>query len=204
MSSGRISSAVLGLTFVLSLAICKSQAGLLTVTHEVTFDITIDDFLVGQIKMGLFGQTVPKTVANFVALAAGTPGYGFQGTIFHRIIKGFVVQGGDIPNSDGTGFISIYGDTFSDENFKINNTAGFVDMANKGPDTNGCQYAILLEDAAWLNGKHVVFAKILDGMNVVHRMENLPTNGVDHPIPTPRVSSCKVITLAVPYDVTQN
>jgi peptidyl-prolyl cis-trans isomerase B (cyclophilin B) len=202
------STAGLGLFFILSATIYQSQAtnaivsNNFTVTKKVYFNITIDDLAIGQIVFGLFGKTVPKTVDNFVAFAVGTPGYGYQGSIFHRIIKNFVVQGGDFVNRDGTGFISIYGTVFNDENFIIKNRRRFVNMANKGKDTNGSQFAILLVDAPWLDDKHVVFAYILEGMDVVHKLENLPTNGVEHPIPTPIVSKCGVIDVPVPFDIT--
>jgi peptidyl-prolyl cis-trans isomerase B (cyclophilin B) len=205
MTSGTILRASLGLMFILSIAICRSQAGNLTVTKKVNCSITIDDYHVGDVVFGMFGQTAPKTVANFVAFAANnTPGHGYAGSMFHRIIKGFVVQGGDFVNGDGTGFISIYGEVFDDENFILPHLPGFVNMANKGPNTNGCQFSILTVQADWLNGKHCVFAKVIEGMNVVRKMENLPTNGIDHPIRSPIISSCKVIDVPVPYDVTPN
>jgi len=195
---------VLGLTVILSVAICKSQAGLYTITQKVYFDMEINDLPVGRIVIGLFGQTTPKTVANFAALAAGTQGYGYQGSMFHRIIKGFMCQGGDFSNGDGTGGWSIYGRNFPDENFNITHRPGFVNMANAGPDTNGSQFSILVTIADWLNGHHVVFGYVLEGMDVVHKMENLPTNGVDHPLPSPVIARCGVIDVPVPYDITPN
>jgi len=197
--NGRV---VLGLFCILSAAICNSQAGLLTVTDQVFFDITIDDFPEGRILIGLFGQTTPKTVANFVALAAGTPGFGYQGSVFHRIIAGFMCQGGDISNGNRTIPRSIYGKSFPDENFILNHLPGFINLANAGPDTNESQFSILVTRADWLNGKHVVFGKVLEGMDVVHKMERLPTNGADHPIATPIISRCGVIPVPVPFDTT--
>jgi len=203
MTTIRILHAVLGLMVILSIAICSSQAGNLTVTQKVYFDIAIDDFVVGRIVIGLFGQTCPKTVANFAAFAAGAPQGGYRGSMFHRIIKNFVVQGGDFLNGDGTGFTSIYGtDVFPDENFILKNLPMFVNMANKGVDTNGSQFSILLVPAPWLDGKHVVFGKVLEGMNIVHRMENLATNVNDHPISSPTIASCGVMNVTVPFDVT--
>jgi len=193
---------VLGLFGILAMTIGKSQAGLLTVTQKVYFNMTIDNYPAGQIVIGLFGQTAPKTVANFAALAAGTPGFGYQGSMFHRIIKNFMCQGGDFSNGDGTGGKSIYGPTFPDENFTLTHRPKFVNMANAGPDTNGSQFSILTVIADWLNGHHVVFGKVLEGMDIVHRMENLPTNGADHPLPAPIISRCGVIDVPVPFDTT--
>jgi cyclophilin family peptidyl-prolyl cis-trans isomerase len=193
---------VLGLFFILSMVICKSQAGLYTVTQKVAFNMTINDLPAGRIVFGMFGQTAPKTVQNFVTLAAGTMGFGYTGSTFHRIIKGFMCQGGDFTTGDGRGGRSIYGDTFPDENFNITHRPGFVNMANAGPDTNGSQFSILVTIADWLNGHHCVFAKVLEGMDVVYKMNNLPTNGADRPLSTPMIASCEVIAVPVPFDIT--
>jgi len=196
--------AALGVFIVLSLAICQSQAGLLTVTQFANLTITIDDIQVGVLRIGLFGQTTPKTVANFAAICAGTPGFSYKGSMFHRIIKGFMCQGGDITNGDGTGGKSIYGGNFPDENFNVTHRVGFVNMANAGPDTNGSQFSIMATIADWLNGHHVVFGKVIEGMDVFRKMENLPTNGADHPIPTPIISDCAVSNVLVPFDATRD
>jgi len=197
-------SVVLGLFLILTVAICKSQAGPLTVTKKVYLEITIDDLPQGRIVIGLFGDACPKTVENFATLAAGTKGYGYKGTIFHRIIKGFMNQGGDFSNGDGTGGWSIYGRFFPDENLNGTHLPSFVNMANAGPDTNGSQFSILVTRADWLNGHHIVFGKVLEGMDIVYKMNSLPTNGSDHPLPSPIISSCGVIEVPVPFDVTQN
>jgi peptidyl-prolyl cis-trans isomerase B (cyclophilin B) len=197
---------VLGVLVFLSIAICNSQAGRLTVTKKVYFDMELDDLPVrpvGRIVIGLFGEVAPKTVANFAALANSTFGYGYPGTVFHRIIKGFMCQGGDFSKGDGTGGWSIYGRNFPDESFNNTHLPGFVNMANAGKDTNGSQFSIMVTKADWLNGHHVVFGKVLEGMDIVYMMSNLPTNGADHPIPTPRIARCGVIDVSVSFDVTE-
>jgi len=195
-------NAAFGLFVILSIAVSGSQGGLLTVTRMVSMNITLDDYPLGEIVFGLFGETAPKTVENFAQLASGTPGFGYKGSAFHRIIKGFMCQGGDFTMGDGTGGRSIYGPHFPDENFKLTHRYGFVNMANAGPDTNGSQFSILVTIADWLNGHHTVFAKVIRGMDVVEKMNSLPTNGADRPLPTPIIASCGEIKVDKPFDVT--
>lgn len=157
---------------------------------RVYFDISIGGELEGRIVIELFADVVPKTAENFRSLCTGEKGIGphtnvplhFKNSIFHRVVKGFMIQGGDISASDGTGGESIYGPNFEDENFDLKHERkGILSMANSGPNTNGSQFFITTTRTPHLDGKHVVFGKVVKGIGVVRSVELGPVGENDRP-----------------------
>merc|ERR1711963_119826 len=172
------------------------------VTHKVYFDMTIGDEPIGTIEVGLFGKTVPKTVKNFFELAKKSGDQGYGGSKFHRVIKDFMIQGGDFTRGDGTGGRSIYGDRFEDENFKLKHYgAGWLSMANAGKDTNGSQFFITVKKTPWLDGRHVVFGKVVKGMSVVRQVENTRTGAQDRPAQAVKIVDTHTVEVSEPYSV---
>ncbi|KAI8893536.1 peptidyl-prolyl cis-trans isomerase H-like protein [Globomyces pollinis-pini] len=157
----------------------------------VFFDISIANQFAGRIKMELFADVTPKTAENFRQLCTGEyksngKPQGYKGCHFHRIIKDFMVQGGDYLMNDGTGNMSIYGPTFADENFELkHSSAGLLSMANNGVNANGSQFFITCAKADFLDGKHVVFGRVIDGLLTLRKIENVPTIGANN---KPKVS----------------
>lgn len=189
-----------------------------TVTHEAWFEVEIKDHeghgdnYYGKFHVGLFGDTVPMTVLNFVSLAKGykvkTGGSPqrlyYKNTPIHRIVQDFVIQMGDVTTMDGLGGASIFGPQFNDENFILSHrSAGFLSMANGGPDSNGSQFFITLVKARWLDNKHVVFGKIIKGMDVIRTLSDLPVNPLNA-VPKKRVKiiDCDAEVLKSPYVLT--
>jgi cyclophilin family peptidyl-prolyl cis-trans isomerase len=162
------------------------------------FDISIGGIPEGRIIFQMFDEDVPKTCKNFrYHCCRGINGKtepSYKDTTFHRVIKDFMIQGGDFTKGDGTGGLSIYGEKFEDENFDLkHNQPGLLSMANSGPNTNGSQFFITTKETPWLDNKHVVFGIVLKGFDIVKKIENIETNN-DNPIHLVKITDCGLLT----------
>jgi len=179
------------------------DATLNEITSRVFFDMSIDGKDVGRIVVGLYGNAVPKTVLNFETLAKGDTTHplgrklAYEGSTFHRIIPDFMIQGGDFTNHNGTGGLSIYGDKFKDEKnglTRFRHTGpGILSMANSGKHTNGSQFFITTKATPWLDTRHVIFGKVLSGMNVVRMIEDRCGTQSGTPLKVVRIEKCGII-----------
>ncbi|KAG0757322.1 hypothetical protein G6F57_010581 [Rhizopus arrhizus] len=177
------------------------------INPRVFFDIDVDGNRIGRIVIELFADQVPKTAENFRALCTGEKGIGkvsnmplhYKGSIFHRIIKGFMCQGGDFTHRTGKGGESIYGANFPDESFsRKHDTHGLLSMANRGPNTQTSQFFITTRPTPHLDGKHVVFGRVVSGYNVVEMMENEPVDDQDRPLHNVMIANCGELVLKLP------
>ena len=164
------------------------------------FDIKIGEKFEGRIVFQLFDEETPKTCKNFRYLCAhglfnkNKPSY--QDSIIHRVIKDFMLQGGDITRGDGTGGYSMYGETFNDENFQLtHNQPGILSMANSGPNTNNSQFFITTKKTPWLDDKHVVFGIVSSGFDIVKKIESIETDDKDKPLEDVTIYKCGLVQL---------
>ena len=196
-----------------------SMAGMYTVTDEAWFEVSVTEktgdgskkLFTGRFTVALFGEAAPMTVMNFLAITRGykrpnEPKLQYRYSNIHRIVPDFVIQMGDVTKGDGRGGMSIFGEKFNDEDFLLSHrSAGWVAMANHGKDTNGSQFYILLNRARWLDGKHVVFAKVIQGMDTIRELGEIEADP-DTAMPAKRVTitDCGTTLLDRKYEMTED
>ncbi|KAJ1919945.1 cytochrome P450 monooxygenase 11 [Tieghemiomyces parasiticus] len=177
---------------------------------RVFFDIDRDNERLGRVIFELFSHEVPITAENFRCLCTGERGIGpvskvplhYKGSIFHRIIDGFMLQGGDFVRRNGTGGESIYGPTFPDEDLKRQHDMdGLLSMANRGPNTNSSQFFITVRPTPHLDGKHTVFGRVIHGMEIVHNLEKTPVDKKDCPTTLVKIAHCGELELRIPPEL---
>jgi len=183
------------------------------VTHEVDMAISIGGIPKGTFTIGLFGNTVPKTVKNFEAFATkGHEGYKYEGTKFHRVVKKFMFQGGDVfkgkghpEGHEGGGRISIYGETFDDENFLVKHAGpGFVSMTNSGPNSNNCQFFITTRATQFLDGRHVAFGKVVSNLGLLTLIEEQEVDENERPLADVVITNVQVRNVRKPYYISDD
>jgi len=203
-------------SFFCLLAIVYSVPQKLTVTQEVFFDVEVKDFdgekevegndYRGRFVIGIFGDIVPMTALNFVSISKGysrkEKKLHYKNTTIHRIVPDFVLQMGDVTENDGSGGLSIFGEKFDDETFELSHRSpGWVSMANSGKDTNNSQFFILLTKARWLDSHHVVFGKVVRGMDVIKSLGEVKTDKkTQKPISDVTIVDCGLLPTD-PYDL---
>lgn len=187
-----------------------------TVTEEAWFEVEVKDMDGpgmdgrGRFVIALFGDVAPMTVLNFASIAkgykVGKETLSYKNSLIHRVVPDFVIQMGDITTGDGTGGRSIYGSKFNDEEFILSHRSpGWVAMANHGADTNGSQFYILLTKARWLDGKHVVFGKVIEGMEFLYALGDVKTNPKNAiPISKVKIIDCGVNSLDKKYEIPED
>eukprot|EP01155_Anaeramoeba_flamelloides_P032424 Anaeramoba_flamelloidesa92_21.p1 GENE.a92_21~~a92_21.p1 ORF type:complete len:216 (-),score=30.42 a92_21:422-1039(-) len=166
------------------------------------FDLEVSGLKEGRVVFELFNDVVPLTCENFRCLCTGERSYQgrslcYRGSVFHRVIRNFMIQGGDFEKGDGTGGRSIYGDKFRDENFRMKHTtAGLLSMANAGPNTNGSQFFITTVPTPHLDNIHVVFGRVVEGIEIISKVERSSTDVKDRPLKTVTIANCGELELA--------
>jgi len=211
-----MAASIIAVLFALLTAGSAYNPDPLQVTDEVFFDVKVKDMdgpgqdYRGRFVIGVFGNAAPMTALNFVSIARGFKGgketLQYKDSIIHRIVADFVIQMGDITTGDGSGGKSIFGKVFNDEEMVLSHrSAGWVAMANHGPDTNASQFYILLTKARWLDGKHVVFGKVVRGFSVIETLGEVEVNpDTAWPKKEVTIENCGVVDLESKYVLTQD